>query len=452
VLVVDDDTALARLLAMRLSSEGYEAHTADSPTSALNRLEALRPDIVVSDLRMDGMDGIRLFGEIRKLRPSLPVILMTAHGSIPDAVRATQLGVCAFMTKPFDGRVLVEEIRRHLALAPGAEEKKGVSTTWRSRFITRNSRMSAVLDRAERVALRDVSVLIVGPSGAGKELLARSIHEAGPRGAKSFVALNCGAIPEALLESELFGHVKGAFTGATRDHSGLFRAANGGTIFLDEIGDMPLPMQVKLLRVLQERKVRPVGGSAEEAVDVRVVAATHRDLSAEIGSGEFREDLFYRLSVIQLEIPALCERREDISALAMHFLAQLSKRYELRLNGFAPEAMSLLMAHDWPGNVRQLFNVVEQCVALCDGPLIPSSLVVEALRGGSQSLSTLAEAKENFERDYLIQVLRMNGGNIPQAAAMAGRNRTDFYRLLRKHAIEAEHFKDAEDDAALQPV
>ena len=456
VLIVDDDTALSRLLAMRLNGEGFEVSTADTPSAALSRLESLHPDIVVSDLRMDGMDGIRLFAEMRKLRPTLPVILMTAHGSIPDAVRATQMGVSAFLTKPFDGRVLVEEIKRHLALAPSAPESASEAALWRSRFITRNSRMSAVLDRAARVAQRDTSVLIVGPSGAGKELLARSIHEASPRAAQPFIAVNCGAIPEALLESELFGHVKGAFTGAMRDHRGLFRAAHGGTLFLDEIGDMPLPMQVKLLRVLQERKLRPVGATAEEAVDARVVAATHRDLSADMRSGQFREDLFYRLSVVQLEIAPLRERREDIAPLALHFLTQLAQRYSQPLNGFAPDAMGLLMAHNWPGNIRQLFNVVEQCVALSDGPLIAASQVAEALRTKAEALWTLAEAKEHFERDYLIQALRLNNGNVPQAAELAGRNRTDFYRLLRKHSLEPEHFKSASSapdaDPAVKPV
>jgi two-component system, NtrC family, response regulator GlrR len=445
VLIVDDDTALSRLLAMRLGGEGFEVSTADTPYAALSRLDALRPDIVVSDLRMDGMDGIRLFAEIRKLRPTLPVILMTAHGSIPDAVRATQMGVGAFLTKPFDGKALVEEIQRQLSCAPGATDATNDASAWRSRFITRNPRMSAVLDRAARVAVRDASVLIIGPSGAGKELLARAIHEASPRANHPFVAVNCGAIPEALLESELFGHVKGSFTGAMRDHPGLFRAAHGGTIFLDEIGDMPLPMQVKLLRVLQERKLRPVGSGVEEAVDARVVAATHRDLAAEMHNGQFREDLFYRLSVIQLEISPLRERREDIAPLAQHFLTQLSQRYNQPLNGFATDAMGLLMAHDWPGNVRQLFNVVEQCVALCDGPLIARAQVDEALRGKTQALWTLAEAKEHFERDYLIQALRLSNGSVPQAAELAGRNRTDFYRLLRKHAIEAEHYKDGDD-------
>jgi two-component system, NtrC family, response regulator GlrR len=452
VLLVDDDTSLTRLLAMRLASEGFEVHCADQPRAALARAETWEPDIVVSDLCMDGMDGIRLFEALRAKRPALPVILMTAHGSIAEAVRATKLGVGAFLTKPFDGRILVEEIQRHLALAVPHSDDGGLPA-WRRNIVTRNPKMNAVLDRAGRVARSDANVLITGPSGSGKEMLARAVHDASPRATQAFVAVNCGAIPENLIESELFGHVKGSFTGAMRDNAGLFRTAHGGTIFLDEIGEMPLPMQVKLLRVLQERKLRPVGGSAEVAVDARVVAATHRDLATHMRNGAFREDLFYRLSVIQLEIPALNERREDVPVLAQGFLRQLAARYQQPLNGFSPEALKLLVAHDWPGNVRQLYNVVEQCVALADGPLVTEPLVAEALRArAAQALPTLAEARDDFERDYLIRALRMAGGQVPQAADLAGRNRTDFYRLLRKHSIEPDDFKGDRQDSGAAPL
>jgi two-component system, NtrC family, response regulator GlrR len=452
VLLVDDDTSLTRLLAMRLASEGFDVHCADEPRAALARAETWAPDIVVSDLCMDGMDGIRLFEALRAKRPALPVILMTAHGSIAEAVRATKLGVGAFLTKPFDGRILVEEIQRHLAMSvPHSDD--GALPAWRRNIVTRNPKMNAVLDRAGRVARSDANVLITGPSGSGKEMLARAVHDASPRAAQAFVAVNCGAIPENLIESELFGHVKGSFTGAMRDNAGLFRTAHGGTLFLDEIGEMPLPMQVKLLRVLQERKLRPVGGSAEVPVDARVVAATHRDLAAHLRDGAFREDLFYRLSVIQLEIPALNERREDVPVLAQGFLRQLAARYQQALNGFSPEALKLLVAHDWPGNVRQLYNVVEQCVALADGPLVTEPLVAEALRArATQALPTLAEARDDFERDYLIRALRMAGGQVPQAADLAGRNRTDFYRLLRKHSIEPDDFKGDRQVSGAAPL
>ncbi len=448
VLLVDDDTSLTRLLAMRLASEGFDVQCADQPRAALAKADTWAPDIVVSDLCMDGMDGIRLFEALREKRPGLPVILMTAHGSIAEAVRATRLGVGAFLTKPFDGRILVEEIQRHLASSLPQGDHDGLPA-WRQGIVTRNPKMNAVLDRAGRVARSDANVLITGPSGSGKEMLAHAVHDASPRAAMPFVAVNCGAVPENLIESELFGHVKGAFTGAMRDNPGLFRAAQGGTIFLDEIGEMPLPMQVKLLRVLQERKLRPVGGHAEVAVDARVVAATHRDLAAQMREGAFREDLFYRLSVIQLEIPSLRERREDVAVLAQGFMRQLGARYSQALTGFAPEAMKLLVAHDWPGNVRQLYNVIEQCVALADGPLVTEPLVTEALRAPSaHALPTLAQAREDFERDYLIRTLRLAAGQVPLAADLAGRNRTDFYRLLRKHGIESDDFKDAQSSGA----
>ena len=443
ILLVDDDTALTRLLAMRLGSEGFDVQCSDSPRAALSRADTWAPDLVVSDLCMDGMDGIRLFEALREKRPTLPVILMSAHGSIPDAVRATRLGVSAFVTKPFDGRILVEEIQRHLALA--IPQSGAALPAWRQRILTRNPKMNAVLDRAGRGARSDANILITGPSGSGKEMLARGVHDASARAAMPFVAINCGAIPETLIESELFGHIKGAFTGAMRDSPGLFRAAQGGTVFLDEIGEMPLTMQVKLLRVLQERKMRPVGATLEMPVDARVVAATHRDLAQHMRNGSFREDLFYRLSVIQLDIPPLRERREDITVLAAGFLKQLAERYGQRLNGFTPESLAVLLAQDWPGNVRQLYNVVEQCVALADGPLITEALVGEALRSRqAAALPTLAEAREGFDRDYLLQALRMAGGSVSQAADHAGRNRTDFYRLLRKHGIEPDDFKDTQ--------
>jgi two-component system response regulator GlrR len=304
------------------------------------------------------------------------------------------------------------------------------------------------LAEAKLVAASDASVLIHGQSGSGKELLAQAIHKASPRAAKPFVAVNCGAIPEALLESELFGHVKGAFTGAVAQNRGLFQAADGGTLFLDEIGDMPLALQVKLLRVLQERSVRPVGSAQSVPVDVRIVSATHRDLDAAMANGQFREDLYYRINVVSLSLPSLAERREDIPLLAQHFLARLAAKYGKRLNGFAPEALKALATASWPGNVRQLYNVVEQVTALATTPLIPLALVERALRVPSVEVLSYAEARRRFERDYLVGLLKLTDGNVADAARLAERNRTEFYRLLQRHGLTPGLFREHGGDTA----
>ncbi len=286
------------------------------------------------------------------------------------------------------------------------------------------------------VAASDASVLIRGESGTGKEVLARAIHRASPRAKGPFVAINCGAIPEQLLESELFGHAKGAFTGAGASRVGLFQAANGGTLFLDEIGDMPLALQVKLLRVLQERGVRPVGTTKAEPVDVRLLSATHRDLDAAMAQGQFREDLYYRLDVVSLNLPRLDERREDIPLLASHFVQLLAGKYGKPVNGFAPEALEALATASWPGNVRQLFNVVEQSCALTSTPLIPLTLVQRALRVPAMDALTYADAKQRFERNYLVQLLKLTDGSVADAARIAERNRTEFYKLLNQYDLE----------------
>jgi two-component system response regulator GlrR len=261
------------------------------------------------------------------------------------------------------------------------------------------------------------------------------------RQSKPFVAINCGAIPEQLLESELFGHVRGAFTGAVKDHNGLFQAADGGTLFLDEIGDMPVALQVKLLRVLQEGEVRPLGSTRNVAVNVRIIAATHRRLDEEMAAGRFREDLYYRLNVVSIEVPALAERREDIPLLAAHFLKELADKYQKVVNGFAPDALEVLLGAAWPGNVRQLRNVIEQAVALCQTPLITADWVQQAIREQSQGLASFDEARGRFEREYLAQLLKIAAGNVARAARLAKRNRTEFYKLLRRHALDPALFK-----------
>ncbi len=438
LLLVDDDPSLLKLLGMRLSSEGFKVVTAESGPEALKILQKEKTDLVISDLRMDEMDGMALFDEIQKVHPNMPVIILTAHGSIPDAVAATQRGVFSFLTKPIDKDALYKAIDEALALSskPMSDEE------WSTGIVTRSPLMIRLLEQAHMVAQSDVSVLINGQSGTGKEVLAQAIHKASPRARKPFIAINCGALPEQLLESELFGHAKGAFTGAVSSREGLFFAASGGTLFLDEIGDMPMPLQVKLLRVLQERKVRPLGSNRDLDIDVRILSATHRNLPKAMEKNEFREDLYYRLNVVNLRIPALNERAEDIPLLANHLLRESAARHKPFVRSFSSDAMKCLMTATWPGNVRQLVNVIEQCVALTTSPVISEALVSQALQGENTALPTFVEARNQFELNYLRKLLQMTKGNVTQAARMAGRNRTEFYKLLGRHDLEANDFKE----------
>ena len=441
ILVVDDDADMLRLLSLRLKAAGHEVVAVGAAEAALAQLDIARPQLVLSDVRLPGKDGLALFDEVHARHPSLPVILLTAHGTIPDAVQATARGVFTYLTKPYDGKELLEKVAEALALSAPAVHQAHDNQAWRADIVSRSARMTDVLSEAFMVAQSDASVLLLGDSGSGKELLAQAIHRASPRASKPFVAVNCGAIPEALLESELFGHVKGAFTDAVSNHKGLFQAADGGTLLLDEIGDMPPALQVKLLRVLQERAVRPVGSSQSIQINVRIISATHRNLEAAMAAGQFREDLYYRLNVVTLLLPTLAERREDIALLANHFLDKLAHKYDKRLSGFAPEALKALTTAAWPGNVRQLYNVVEQVCALSTTPLVPLSLVQRALRIPSAQVLSFAEARQRFEREYLVGLLKMTDGNVADAARLAQRNRTEFYRLLQKHALTPGQFK-----------
>ncbi|MCL2892693.1 two-component system response regulator GlrR [Brenneria tiliae] len=437
LLLVDDDPSLLKLLGMRLTSEGFSVTTAESGQEALRLLTREHFDLVISDLRMDEMDGMALFSEIQRYQPGMPVIILTAHGSIPDAVAATQQGVFSFLTKPVDRDALYKAIDEAMALsAPAGDER------WREAIVTRSPLMLRLLEQARMVAQSDVSVLIHGQSGTGKEVLAQAIHAASPRAKKAFIAINCGALPEPLLESELFGHARGAFTGAVSSREGLFQAAEGGTLFLDEIGDMPLSLQVKLLRVLQERKVRPLGSNRDLDIDVRIISATHRDLPKAMEKGEFREDLYYRLNVVNMKLPALHERAEDIPLLATHLLRESAARHKPFVRAFSTDAMKRLMTASWPGNVRQLVNVIEQCVALTSAPVISEALVEQALEGENTALPTFVEARHQFELNYLRKLLQIAKGNVTQAARMAGRNRTEFYKLLGRHELDANDFKE----------
>lgn len=442
VLIVDDDPSLLRLLSIRLSAAGYELKSAENAKVALGLLQHFTPQVVISDLRMDGMDGMALFEQIRIQHPNIPVIIMTAHGTIPDAINATKQGVFSFLTKPFESQELLDTVEKAIHLQPGSNEVSSEKERWRANIISRSMVMQALLEQAKQVASTDFSVLIHSQSGTGKELLAKAIHQASDRKDKIFTAINCAAIPEQLLESELFGHVKGAFTGAESNHQGLFQATDGGTLFLDEIGDMPLSFQVKLLRVLQEREVRPVGSTQAVKVDVRIISATHVNLTQAIKANTFREDLYYRLNVVELELPMLSERREDIPLLVQYFLMQAVTRSKSPIKSISQEAMELLISAPWPGNIRQLQNVIEQSVALSSEGVISETLVKKALRDDSTQFPSFQQARDHFERDYLAKLLKITAGNVSQAARIAQRNRTEFYKLLNRHHLVAGSFRD----------
>jgi len=437
ILLVDDDAGLLRLLSIRLRAENYEVEAVESAREALGALPVFRPDLVITDLRMEKMDGIGLLKEIQRLRPGLCVLLLTAHGTIPDAVEATQSGAFGFLTKPVDKEQLLEHVSRAMRVTavPRSDEE------WSSEIITRSPAMEACLQQARMVAGTDTRVLITGESGTGKELMAKAIHRASPRREGPFIAINCSAMAENLLESELFGHEKGAFTGAHRAHQGLFQAAEGGTLLLDEIGDMPVRLQVKLLRVLQEQQVRPVGATDPIPVDARVLSATNQDLNDAMIAGRFREDLYYRLNVVHIRLPALRERREDVPLLVEFFLEQLTRETGAQRKVYAPEAVELLVANHWPGNIRQLYNTVRQNVALSPTRVISPEQVRSALGEQANALPSFSQAREEFTRNYLSQLLQVTNGNVSQAARLAKRNRTDFYKLLGRHELNPEHFK-----------
>ena len=436
ILVVDDDPGLLRLLTIRLRAENYEVEAVESAAAALSACTRFRPDLVITDLRMDQMDGIGLLKELQSRWPGLRVIILTAHGTIPDAVHATQSGAFGFLNKPVDKQELLDHVQKALKVSGFAH----VDEDWRANIITRNQLMEDKLAQANMVAGTDARVLLTGESGTGKELLARASHEASPRRNKPFVAINCSAMAENLLESELFGHEKGAFAGATRSQKGLFETADGGTLLLDEVGDMPMRLQVKLLRVLQENVIRPVGSTEAIPVNVRVISATHRDLQQLMAAGQFRDDLYYRLNVVHIEMPSLGRRREDIPLLVAHFLEQIAKENGQR-RIYAPEAVELLATAEWPGNVRQLYNVVRQNVALSHGAIITAELVQQSLGGNPTRLPSFDEARDEFTRNYLSQILQITGGNVSQAARLARRNRTDFYKLLSRHQLLPDDFK-----------
>ncbi len=443
ILLVDDDPDILHLLSLRLKANGYVISAVADGQKALLQLDVFRPHVMITDQCMPGLDGMALFEEVQRRLPRLPVIVLTAHGTIPDAVDATRRGIFSYLQKPVDTSILLDNINK--ALAETGQLSRSVADaadqSWRAEIICQSAIMNALLEQTYAVAATDVSILIQSQTGTGKELLARAIHKASPRATKEFVAFNCAAIPESLIESELFGHAAGSFTGANRAHNGLFLAADGGTVFLDEIGDMPLSAQAKLLRVLERQEVRPVGSAENVPINVRIIAATHHDLADKVENKLFRDDLFYRLNVITLELPPLKDRREDIMLLASFFCQKIAARHNKATARLAPDAAELLIQAPWPGNVRQLFNTLEQCIVLSPTPVISKALLARSLRLKPEKLQGLNEARDQFERDYLIRLLNLTEGNIALAARLAERNRSEFYNLLSRHGLDPDQFR-----------
>lgn len=437
LLVVDDEQDVLSLLETLLKKDGHEVETATSGEEALAKMEENIPDLVITDLYMDGMNGMQLMESIHSKTPLLPVIILSGQAQIRDAVKATHMGSTAFLTKPIDKDKLSEQVRYTLNVSANGRK----DSEFAEGIIYKSNIMAELVDLSMAVAATNVTVFISGETGTGKEIFARAIHKGSERSGAPFIGINCGAIPEQLLESELFGHEKGAFTGAATRHEGLFRAANGGTLFLDEIGDMPLSLQVKLLRVLQDMEVRPVGSTKTYSIDVRIISASHRDLDEMVNSGEFRSDLYYRLKVVPLEMPKLSERCEDIPLLADHFLEEHAQANNKKKKHLSPESLDYLMAAKWPGNIRQLNNVIELCATLSKTKTIALSLIRMGCQDRSKQMKTLKQAKLEFEKNYLIGILKISSGHVANAAKIAGRNRTELYKLLNLHNIEPAKFR-----------
>ncbi len=451
VLVVDDDPAVGVVLSGLLRQDGLDVVVVRSAEEALTRLDARPFDAVVTDLRMDGMDGMELLRRARERWPELPVVVISAHGTIQLAVEAMKRGAADFVTKPFDRQEILFVVRK--AITGGVPARDVVpSPPTSSGLVSRSPRMAEVLRLVDRVAPSAATVLVLGETGTGKELVARAVHDRSPRSDAPFIKLHCAALPEALLESELFGYEKGAFTGAVTRKPGRVELAEGGTLFLDEIGDVTPAIQVKLLRLLQTREYERLGGTRTVEADVRFVAATHRDLEAMVARGEFREDLFYRLNVLPIWLPPLRDRPEDVEALAVHFCAQHARGAGRDAARFSDEALALLRVQPWPGNVRQLQSVVERLVLLSDAAVLGATDVQRELSRGSRAAAGTSEApaplpdatgghldgqRRATERQAIMAALERTGGNRTAAARVLGVSRRTLYNKLQEHGLES---------------
>ena len=447
ILVVDDDRNILQVIRMRLESGGYYVASVTGPKLALKLTEKEPFDLALIDLKLNGQDGIQLMESIHQINPHIPVIILTAHGTIKSAVNAMKKGAYSYLTKPFDGHELLQQIDNCLEKSRLSKEVKRLrelveQTYGFDNIIGNSDKIKKVLAQVAQAAATDSNVYIEGESGTGKELVAKSLHVASNRKDGPFIAVNCSAIPENLMESEMFGYEKGAFTGADRSKKGLFVQADSGTFFLDEISEMHLSMQVKILRALEEREFYPVGSTQTVKVDCRIIAASNKNLEQEVEKGNFREDLFYRIHVIPIKLPPLSERKEDIPILARYFLQKNSKEMGKEIEEFSTDAMQKLISYPWPGNIRELENTIECAVAMTNRNIITEDLILQTQNITAEGLKSFKYAKENFEKNYLIQLFELTRGNVSKAAELAGKYRADIYELIKKYNLKLTDFRN----------
>ncbi|MDR4498002.1 MAG: sigma-54 dependent transcriptional regulator [Candidatus Scalindua sp.] len=441
IMVVDDDQNVLKVIKMRLEANHYQVATAFQAAKAVKIAQDRMFDLALVDLKLRGENGIELMENLHQINPEMPIIILTSYGTIETAVEAMKKGAYSYVTKPFNYKELLQQIKNGLESSSLSKvtdqpcnmvkESQGFEN-----IVGASEKMKKMLEQVVQAAKTDSNVHIYGESGTGKELIARCLHETSPRKENPFVAINCAAIPETLLESELFGYEKGAFTGAKQSKKGIFAQAHTGTLFLDEISEMPLTMQVKLLRVLEETVFYPLGGEKTIQVDVRIVVASNKDLKKEVENGTFREDLFYRVHVINIKLPPLRERKEDIPLLAGHFLQKYTKKMNKTIKDFSPSALQKMMLHHWPGNVRELENTVEYAVVMAVQDVINEDLILSSEEEVNEGLKCLKSAKEDFEKDYLVQLIGLTKGNVSHAAKLAGKYRADLYELLKKYDLK----------------
>ena len=446
ILIVDDDKNILKVIKMKLDSKGFQTASALKAQTALKMAKDELFDLALLDLKLNGKNGIELMGDLHRINPELPVIILTAYGAIDTAVEAMKKGAWSYLTKPFDDNELLSQINNCLEKAGTAYEVKNLNNALKNKYgfdniIGRNGKMKKVMVKVAQAAATDSIVHIEGESGTGKELIAKTLHAASSRKDGPFVGINCAAIPDNLMESELFGYERGAFTGAIKRKKGFFAQAAGGSLFLDEISEMPFPMQAKLLRVIEEREYYPLGSEKTVKVDARIIIASNKDLAEEVENKTFREDLYYRIHVIPIKLPPLKDRQESIPLLAKHFLKKYSNRMNKEMNGFAKSAMQKLLLHTWPGNVRELENTIECAVALSTKNVIHEDLILSAKDIKTDSPQPLKTAKEDFEKNYIIQLFEFTRGNVSKAAKLAGRYRADLYDLLKKYDMKPADFR-----------
>lgn len=451
IMLIDNEEGLCRMMEAVLRDQGYQVKSYTRPVQAVADFSAGDYELIISDIKMPEMDGLEVLQHIRKRDPEVPVIMITAYATVEMSIQALRRGAYDMLTKPFEPDELVYRVKNalqhHELVVENRELREELSGQFKfTDIIGASEAIRLLLEKVAKVAVRDTSVLITGESGTGKELIAQAIHHNSARRDHRFIAVNCGALPENILESELFGYRKGAFTGALENRKGLLEAANGGTLFLDEIGNLPINMQKTLLRFLQEQEFRRLGETTTTKVDVRIISATNSDLSAEVAAGTFREDLFYRLNVIKLHLSPLRERPEDIPLLAAYFIRQQNTKFGTDFKGLTPEAMEALRAFDWPGNIRQLRNVIEAAMTVASGNYIGlpelAQLIETETAGPTAQQADYSSALGRFETDYLTGLLRKHGGNVEDAAAEAGMNMATIYRKLKKYGIRKKELDD----------